>query len=60
VAEVINRVEGVWYVASLTINGATTDVTLAGPGPLPKYGTVDQRNAGRAVVTQLRPGVEAR
>lgn len=40
VAEVINRVEGVWYVASLTVNGGTADVALAGPGPLPTPGAV--------------------
>lgn len=41
VAEVINRVEGVWYVATLTVNGGTVDVALVGPGPLPRPGTVD-------------------
>jgi hypothetical protein len=40
VAEVINRTEGVWYVASLTINGGTADVALAAPAGLPQPGTV--------------------
>jgi uncharacterized phage protein gp47/JayE len=41
VAEVINRVEGVWYVASLTVNGGTADVALAGPGRLPTAGAIN-------------------
>jgi hypothetical protein len=41
VAEVINRVEGVWYVASLTVNGGTVDVPLTGVGALPNPGTVN-------------------
>jgi uncharacterized phage protein gp47/JayE len=41
VAEVINRVEGVWYVASLTVNGGTADVALSGPGPLPTPGAIN-------------------
>lgn len=41
VAEVVNRVEGVWYVASLTVNGGTADVVLAGPGPLPTPGAIN-------------------
>jgi hypothetical protein len=41
VAEVINRVEGVWYVASLTVNGGTVDVPLPGPGPLPMPGAIN-------------------
>jgi hypothetical protein len=41
VAEVINRVEGVWYVASLTVNGGTVDVALPGPGPLPTPGAIN-------------------
>jgi hypothetical protein len=40
VAEVINRVEGVWYIASLTVNGGTVDVALPGPGPLPRPGAI--------------------
>lgn len=40
VAEAINRAEGVWYVASLTLNGGTADVALAGVGPLPRPGDV--------------------
>ena len=36
VSEVINRTEGVWYVASLTVNGGTADVALTGPAPLPR------------------------
>jgi hypothetical protein len=41
VAEVINRVEGVWYVASLTVNGGTVDVPLTGVGALPNPGVVN-------------------
>lgn len=33
-------VSGVAYVASLTVNGGTTDVTLSGVAPLPSVGTV--------------------
>lgn len=40
VAEVLNRVEGVHYVSSLTVNGGTANVTLAGVAPLPNVGTV--------------------
>jgi len=40
VAEVINRVEGVWYIVTLTLNGTTADVPLAGPGPLPRPGAI--------------------
>ena len=40
VAEVINRVEGVLYIVSLTINGGTADVALPGPGPLPRPGAI--------------------
>lgn len=40
VAEVINRVEGVWYIGTLTINGGTADVPLAPVGGLPQAGSV--------------------
>lgn len=40
VAEVLNRVEGVHYVDSLTVNGGTTNVTLTGVAPLPTVGTI--------------------
>ena len=40
VAEAINRVEGVWYIGTLTVNGGTVDVPLAGPGPMPTPGTI--------------------
>jgi uncharacterized phage protein gp47/JayE len=40
VAEAINRTEGVWYIDTLTVNGGTTDVALAGPGPLPDPGSI--------------------
>jgi len=40
VAEVLNRVEGVNYVDSLTVNGGTANVLLAGIAPLPTVGTV--------------------
>lgn len=36
VAQVVNGVEGVRYVESLTVNGGTADLALAGPAPLPK------------------------
>lgn len=35
-AEVLNRVEGFWYITSLTVQGAGTDVTLTGAIPLPQ------------------------
>lgn len=35
VAAVINNVEGVDYVSTLTLNGGTSDVTLGGVAPLP-------------------------
>jgi baseplate J-like protein len=40
VAEVLNRVEGLWYVGTLTLNGGSADVALTGVGPLPRAGTV--------------------
>lgn len=40
VAEVLNRVDGVNYVSDLTINGAATNVALAGVTPLPTVGAV--------------------
>lgn len=40
VAEVINRVEGCWYIVSLTVNGGTVDVALPGVGALPKSGDI--------------------
>lgn len=35
VAEVINRVDGVDYITSLTVNGGTANVTLTGAAPIP-------------------------
>lgn len=40
VASLVDRVPGVDYVASLTLNGGTSDVVLAGVAPLPTVGTV--------------------
>jgi hypothetical protein len=40
VAAVLDRVEGLDYVSSLTLNGGTADVALAGPAGLPTVGTV--------------------
>ena len=40
VAEVLNRVDGVDYVSSLTLNGSSANVTLTGVAPLPQVGTV--------------------
>lgn len=39
-AEVLNGVDGVRYVNTLTLNGGTNDVTLTGVAPLPQPGTV--------------------
>ena len=39
-ARVIGDVPGVDYLAALTINGGTADVTLAGVAPLPRPGTI--------------------
>lgn len=39
-AALINSVPGVDYVASLTINAGTADVTMSGSAPLPDPGTV--------------------
>jgi uncharacterized phage protein gp47/JayE len=39
VAEAINRVEGLWYVGTLTVNGGTADVPLAATA-LPQPGTI--------------------
>lgn len=40
VAEVLNRVDGVNYVDTLTINGGGVNVVLAGVAPLPTVGAV--------------------
>lgn len=40
VAEVVNRVEGVWYVDALTVEGGTADVALTGIAPLPRAGDI--------------------
>lgn len=40
VAEVLNRVDGVSYIDTLTVNGGTANVTLAGVAPLPTVGTI--------------------
>lgn len=39
VAEVINRVAGVDYIESLTVEGGTVDVKLPGVAPLPTFGS---------------------
>jgi hypothetical protein len=41
IAEAINRVEGVWYIGTLTINGGTVDLALPVPGGLPKAGAIN-------------------
>ena len=40
VSNVIAQVAGVAYVASLTVNAGTVDVTLTGTSPLPAVGTI--------------------
>lgn len=40
VAEQINRVDGVWYVEALLVNGGTVDINLPTPGGLPEPGTI--------------------
>jgi hypothetical protein len=40
VAEQINRVDGVWYVEALLVNGGTVDVALPTPGGLPRPRTI--------------------
>lgn len=47
VAETINRVDGVWYIDTLTVEGGTTDVDLSGYGPvvLTEAGTVTGASA---------------
>ena len=40
VAEAINRVQGVWYIGTLTINGGTADVALVANGGLPEPGAI--------------------
>lgn len=40
VAEVVNGVEGVWFIDTLSVEGGTADVTLAGVAPLPHAGAV--------------------
>jgi hypothetical protein len=40
VAEVINRVEGVWYIGALTVQGGTVDVALPAPSGLPRPGVI--------------------
>lgn len=39
-AEVLNRVDGVRYIDTLTLNGGTANVTMSGVAPLPTVGTV--------------------
>lgn len=39
-AQVINAVDGVDYIQSLTVNGGTADLPLTGVAPLPQVGTV--------------------
>lgn len=40
VAEVLNRVDGLWYVTALTVEGGTSDVTLTGAAPVATPGTI--------------------
>lgn len=40
VATLINNVPGFDYLTTLTLNGGTVNVNLAGPAPLPELGTV--------------------
>ena len=40
VSSVLSNVPGVGYVAALTVNSGTSDVTLSGTAPLPTVGTV--------------------
>lgn len=40
ISAAINGVEGIHYVDTLTVNGATANVTMAGPFALPRPGTV--------------------
>jgi hypothetical protein len=40
VAEQINRVDGVWYVEALVVNGGTVDIVLPTPGGLPRPRTI--------------------
>lgn len=40
VAEVLNRVDGVDYISTLTVNGGTANITLTGVAPLTLAGTV--------------------
>jgi len=39
-AAVLNQVDGLDYISALTLQGATSDVTLAGAIPLPRPGTI--------------------
>lgn len=40
VAQVLNSVEGLRYIGTLTINGTSADVTMTGVAPLPRAGTI--------------------
>lgn len=40
IAEVINRVDGIDYITSLTVEGGTADVSLSGDAPLTEPGTI--------------------
>lgn len=40
VANVINNVDGVDYITALTVDGGTSNITLAGPAPLTTPGTI--------------------
>jgi hypothetical protein len=40
IAQVVNGVEGVNYIVSLTVNGGTADIALTGTAPLPRPGAI--------------------
>jgi len=40
VAQAVNAVPAVRHITALTVNGGTSDVSLTGPAPLPRAGTI--------------------